>query len=297
MGQFNETVRTVNSAVRTLLIGALIAGAGFAGWQGYSFYYRPQQEIGQQERKLQALRLELERMGDDLADRDHRLVELQDELQVTQEQLQRVETSLRLLKLNHRIARIEVVEQATDPETEQLFTTVEFYEVNDEGAPLSSKRRTYKIEGDRIYVECLVAKFEDQYVERSDLDRATAICLFQRIFGEFQQPQEGFELDEVGSRPTSYARGGKVSEFEQQIWNDFWNIANDPHKAAEIGIRAAHADAPSTQVRKGATYQLEIRATGEFTLRRLQDDQPLSADGAPAVSGSGISATAEAQSP
>ena len=135
---------------------------------------------------------------------------------------------------------------------------------------MDDRRRKFEIEGDRIYVECLVAKFDDKYVEQADLDRATAICLFQRIFGEYQEPHEGFELDPIGSSPTSYARGGKISEFEQQIWNDFWNLASDREKAASLGIRAAHADAPSIRVRKGMTYELELRATGEFTLRPTQ---------------------------
>jgi len=76
----------------------------------------------------------------------------------------------------------------------------------------------------------------------------------------------------VGSSPTSYARGGKISEFEQKIWDDFWNIAGDRKKAAAIGIRAAHAVAPSIQVRKGVTYELELRSTGEFTLLPLASD-------------------------
>ena len=44
----------------------------------------------------------------------------------------------------------------------------------------------------------------------------------------------------------------------------------DPKKAAELGIRAAHADAPSIRVKPGATYELELRTTGEFTLRPLE---------------------------
>ena len=142
------------------------------------------------------------------------------------------------------------------------------------GPPIDEGRREFQLEGDRIYVECLVVKFEDKYVEKSDLDRSTAVCLFQRIFGEYQQPQEGFELDEIGSSPMSYARGGKISDFEREIWADFWNIANNRKKAQSLGIRAAHADAPSMRVRKGRTYELELRATGEFTLKPL----PLAAD-------------------
>ena len=116
-------------------------------------------------------------------------------------------------------------------------TTLEFFEVNSEGAPIDEQRRQFEIEGDRVYVECLVAKFEDKYVEQADLDRATAICLFQRIFGEYQQPQDGFRIDEIGSSPTSYARGGKMSEFEKTIWKDFWEFASNPQKS----IRHRHS--------------------------------------------------------
>ncbi len=267
MGKINETVRTANSALRTLLFAVLVAGAGFAGWQGYSLYNEPQKKLVEKEQELEAAR-------SDLAKRQRQIETLSTDLQTKTEQLERSETALRLLKQRHRIARIRVLDQQPIPESDppRVMTTVEFFEVNGEGVPINEQRMKFEIEGDRIYVECLVAKFEDQYVEEADLDRATAICLFQRIFGEYQQPQDGFALDQIGSSPTSYARGGKMSDFEQQIWNDFWEFAGDREKAAEIGIRAAHADAPSTKVKKGVTYQLEMRSTGEFTLTPLTEE-------------------------
>jgi len=260
LGAVNDSIRTINSAFRTLLFAALVGGLGYAGWQGYAFYNQSQLELAEKDRELGEVRQEL-------VDRNRDLELIRIELADKIEQLERAETSLRLLKLNHRIARIHVVEQTTDEDTNRITTAIEFYEVNDEGAPVDNQRRRFELEGDRVYVECLVAKFEDKYIEQTDLDRSTAICLFQRIFGEYQKPQEGFAIDEVGSSPTSYARGGAISEFEQKIWNDFWNIANDPQLAEEIGIRAAHADAPSIRVRPGMTYELELRSTGEFTLR------------------------------
>ena len=75
---------------------------------------------------------------------------------------------------------------AGDVRADRPRTTFEFYEVNDDGAPLGADRRKFTVEGDRVYVECLVAKFDDKYVEEQDLDRGTAICIFQRVFGEFQ---------------------------------------------------------------------------------------------------------------
>lgn len=263
MGRVNETMRTVNSAVRTLLMIVFLAGAGFLGWKGYSVYNQPQEKLAAKERELEQVRLELNSSQEQIEN-------LTADLQAKQEEVDRLETSMRLLKLNHRIAHIRVLEQTEADDSNRVTTTIEFFEVNDDSSPIGESR-TFEIEGDRVYVECLVAKFEDKFVERSDIDRATAICLFQRIFGEYQEPQEGFVLDQVGTRPTSYERGGKISEFEQQIWDDFWNIANDREKAAEMGIRAAHADAPSIRVEPGKTYQIELRATGEFTIRPIHE--------------------------
>jgi len=267
MSPIHDTIRTVNSTLRTLLVGLLLVGAGLAGWQGYSFYNEPQQKLEKKQQELESTRARLLQREQELANQSEKLATLNTELQAKARQVERLEATMRLLKLNHRIARFRVIDQRENAESGRMETTVEFFEVNDEGAPIDDRRRKFTLEGDRIYVECLVAKFEDKYIEHSDLDRSTAICLFQRIFGEYQQPQEGFELDKIGSSPTSYARGGQMSDFEKKIWADFWNIANDPRVAAQLGIRAAHADAPSTRVRKGKTYELELRSTGEFTLK------------------------------
>ena len=274
MGQMHDTIRTVNSTLRTLLFGAMVVGASIVGWQGYSFYNEPQQKLAEKQQELESARSQLLQRQQELANQAEKLAKQTEELasqraelKAKAEQVERLETTMRLLKFNHRIARLRVLEQQENADSGRIETTVEFFEVNDEGAPTDDRRRQFKIEGDRIYVECLVAKFEDKYIEHSDLDRSTAICLFQRIFGEYQQPQEGFELDKIGSSPTSYIRGGQISDFEQKIWSDFWNIANNPKLAADLGIRAAHADAPSMRVKKGKSYELELRSTGEFTLK------------------------------
>jgi hypothetical protein len=269
MGRINETVATFNSALRTLLFGALVVGAGVGGWKAYSLYNEPQKKLAERQRLLEQASAELAAARSTLAERDKQVAMLDAEVKIKEAAIAKLETSMGLLKLRHRIAHLRVLEQKEDPESEQVTTTVEFYEVNDEGAPVGDRRQKFEIKGDRVYIECLVAKFDDKYVEENDLDRHTAVCLFQRIFGEHQEPKDGFAIDQVGTSPTSYERGGEMSEFEKKIWEDFWTIANDPAKARELGIRAAHADAPSIKVRPGVTYELELRTTGEFTLRPL----------------------------
>jgi hypothetical protein len=271
MGRIHETVRTVNSAVRTLLFGLLLAGVGFGGWKAYSLYHQPQKELAAKQRDLDAVSSKLKQASLDLTASKKQVDALVADIELKNEAIARLETANGLLKLRHRIAQLRVIDQQEDAETGRPRTEIEFFEVNEEGAPINDRRQKFVIDGDRVYVECLLAKFDDKYIEANDLDRRTAICLFQRIFGEHQEPKDGFEIDQVGSAPTSYARGGEMSEFEKRIWRDFWTLANDPEKAAELGVRAAHADAPSIRVTKGGLYELELRTTGDFTFRRLSE--------------------------
>jgi hypothetical protein len=271
MGRINETVRTANSAARTALLTVFMAAAGVGGWKAYSVYNEPQVRLAEKQRELDALAGQLAAARGDLAASTEKVQLLTTEVELKKAIIAKLETAMGFLRLRHRIARLDVVEQLQDEETGEIVSTVDFYEVDEEGHPASKKRQRFEIVGDRVYVECLVVKFDDKYIEQNALDRNTAICLFQRIFGEHQEPQDGFAIDQLGSSPASYARYGETSALEKQIWKDFWTIAANPSRAAELGIRAAHADAPSIRVNEGVTYELELRTTGEFTLRPLSD--------------------------
>ncbi|HMP06528.1 MAG TPA: hypothetical protein PJ982_09280 [Lacipirellulaceae bacterium] len=273
MGRINETIRIVNSAARTGLVAVFMAAAGFAGWHGYKLYNEPQIRLADKQREVDQLAGQLASVREDLAASTQQVQLLATEVELKKAVIAKLETAMGFLKLRHRIARLYVTEQVEDPATGELVSTIEFYEVDDNGQPLNENRQRFEIVGDRVYVECLVVKFDDKFVEQNALDRNTAICLFQRIFGEQQEPRSGFPIDQIGSAPASYGRYGEPSEFERRIWAEFWTLAGDPARAAKLGIRAAHADAPSIRVRKGVQYELELRTTGEFTLRPLDEQR------------------------
>jgi hypothetical protein len=186
-----------------------------------------------------------------------------DDLKVLVEKL---ETRIALLKVDHRVAKLTVVEQGPKEEGGPTFSTVEFVELNDEGQPIGDIPRQFLLPGDTVYVDYLVVKFDDKYVEEKDIDRNTSICLFSRIFGDQQKPIDGYALDKVNSQPSAYARGGQMSDFEKSIWDDFWSIANDEAKAKEKGIRAAHGQALSMKVQKGKTYRIQLRASDGLSI-------------------------------
>lgn len=250
----NDTIKTVNSTLRTLLATVVVGAAGYAGYIGYALYNEPQQRLAEKQQ-------ELEQALEDLKARDAQLSELN-------EKLARIEVAMRLLKVRRRLARLTVLDQHQEVALGMPVSTIEFAEIDDQGRPIGQPKQ-FEIQGDQVYVDYLRVTFDDEYIEQSDLDRGTAICLFQRIFGEHQQAAEGFILDQVGTRPTVYSRGKSMSDFEQKIWNDFWLIANDPERAAHLGIYAAHGSAVSMRVKPGAVYELELRATGDITIRPL----------------------------
>jgi hypothetical protein len=258
----NETIKTVNSAVRTLLAVVVVAGATYVGYIGYALYNKPQQELAAKQAELASALDKLKQASSEIADRDRQIDELGD-------RLDRAELAMQLLKVRRRLARLTVLDQREDTTLGMPISRIEFVEINDDGQPIGPAKQ-FEIQGDIVYVDYLNVTFDDKYVEQSDLDRATSICLFQRIFGEHQQAVEGFQLDEVGTRPTAYARGTPMSDFEKKIWSDFWLIANDPKRAADVGIFAAHGAAVYQRVRPGATYELELRASGGLTIRPIE---------------------------
>lgn len=266
MGQVNETVKTINTTLRTLLMVALVGGAGYGGYVAYDLYHQPKKELAEKQAELNKVRIQAEK---DLAARQEEIAGLNVQLEETTAQVERLEVAMRLLKVRRRLARLKVLDQRTNAETGGLVSRIEFVEINDEGQPIAEPKQ-FDIIGNLVYVDYLRVTFDDKYIEESDLDRSTAICLFQRIFGEHQQAADGFQLDQVGTRPTAYARGTDMSDFEKKIWNDFWTIANDPQRARDLGIYAAHKVALGMRVEPNKTYEIELRTTGDMTVRPLE---------------------------
>jgi hypothetical protein len=288
MGRVNDTVSTINTTLRTLLMLVLVGIAGAVGYKGYEVYNKPVQELADKQEELDATLANLKKATTDLESSKKEVSDLSIELATTKTELEKTLVAMKLLKVTSRLARLTVLDQQPAPAAEaaspaeptadaaaaprgeqpaaNVVTKIEFVEVNDNGDPIGEPRQ-FDIKGDMVYIDYLRVTFDDKYIEESDLDRSTAIALFQRIFGEHQEAAEGFTLDEVGSRPTAYGRGTEMSEFEKKIWGDFWLIANEPERAAQLGINAAHSNAVGMRVRPGMTYEVELRTTGDMTIR------------------------------
>jgi hypothetical protein len=263
-----ENLSTVNSFLRTLIALAVIGGLSTAGYYGYATYNAKEIEAQAKAKELAEAQGKLNKAAQDLAaaaaEIEQKNVRIQEQsAEITQlgRELEKVETSLAMLKVDHRIARLSAVDQTKDDATGKIATLVEFVELNDEGQPIDTPRQ-FRIPGDTVYIDAWVVKFDDKYVEAADIERGTSLILFKRLFGNDQKPDDGFPLDQQGVAPKAYARGGKMSDFQKSIFDDFWSIANDKAKADEKGISAAYGDAGYMKVEKGKKYTVKVRSIG-----------------------------------
>lgn len=278
-----DNLKAINSFIRTALGVVLVGGLGTAGYYGYTTYNA--QEIAarksallleEKERALEDAKTRLLQAEADVANKMAEILRKDMEINKLNEAVDKLETSLTLLKVDHRVARFSAVDQTRDETSGQTSTLVEFVELNDEGKPLDTPRQ-FRVPGDVVYIDGWVVKFNDKFIEDADLERGSSLLLFKRLFGSGQRPDDGYPLDEVGSPPSAYARHGKAGEFQKKIWEDFWDIANNPSKMAELGIRSIHGDAPSMRVQKGKSYKILLRNTSETSI--VPDDSPAGQSG------------------
>jgi cell division protein FtsB len=259
-----KTLESVNTMLRSLVSLAFLALAGAGAWFGYQFvdeksaHQQAQAKLAEKEVELQKLTLDVHKKAAQIST-------LQNDLELKIKENQRLAQAMKLLKVDHRIGQITVLSQHGSVKGRDLTTTFDFIEVNDEGQPLE-KPRVFTVKGDVVYIDAWVAKFDDKYVEQGDPLRGTSICLFRRVFGESQAPDKGAALDPVGTEPTAYRNGGKPSALEQQIWSRFWDYANSPKLAAEVGARAFQGEAPSMKMVVGKQYRVLLRASGGLTI-------------------------------
>ena len=271
-----ESIATINSLIRTLLILAVVGGASMIGWETYQSMHESkgqQQELREARTRLKdtneqldSTQKELESVQANLNVRTAEISKLHDQLREQELRYRRLDTAMRLLKVDRRAARLTVLNQEQDTESDSVISEIEFVEIDDRGEEVAETKRQFLIQGDLVYIDSWIVKFEDKYVEQSDLHRSTSLVLFKRIFGEKQKPIDGFVLDQEGVAPRVYRRDEKSNDLESKVFGDFWDVANDTKKQNALGIRAAHGTADYIKVEAEKSYRVEIRASGDVTI-------------------------------
>ena len=263
-------LRNVTLFLLTLCIGGAVA---LGGW--WTLFLR--ERFGDNEAELAERQQRIELLTEEVSAKDAHIDQLDGEILVLDERVDnleqdvvRLETSLQLIKVDHRLAELEVLEQFPDPEDpEKTISRVRFVEFDVDGVALGEPK-DFEIRGKSVYVETLIVKFEDSLVESGDPLRGSSICLFRRLFGEDQEPSQGEAIDTAGTQPLVYGGDTLPDPSIEALWRDFWDLANDPDQAQERGVRAMHGEAPFIEVRPGKKYQLTLRASGGLSIKPLQ---------------------------
>jgi len=202
--------------------------------------------------------------------REHQrqIAERDAQIRTLTERNQALEAAVRLLRHTERRARLVVLDQARGPDG-HVRTRVRFTELDSQG-DIVGEPRELALEGDEVYVDALVIKFEDNFVTAGDALKGKALLLFRRVFTDRRRPAEGDVLDREGQIPQSYAAERAPTAFERELWARFWELANNPEEAKRKGVRALHGEAVSTRVRKDRVYSITLRSTGELTIQPIK---------------------------
>jgi hypothetical protein len=194
-----------------------------------------------------------------------------------EEESLRLKTYLKLLEYTERRAQLEVVSQTRDAEGETV-NKLRFTELDPQGGVVGAQR-VLELKGDEVYVDTLVIKFEDHFVEQADPLKGKALLLFRRIFTNRVKPDDGFVLDRSGVAPELYAAKSAPSAFERQLWARFWEVANHEQLAKQAGVKAMHGQAVYGRLVPNRVYTLLMRSTGEMLVSSPQE--PPLTEGAP----------------
>jgi len=130
---------------------------------------------------------------------------------------QRLETYLKILKRIDRRARVEVLRQAKDQQG-ILQTTIRFTEVDDAGKPINVSRE-FTLPGQEVYFDTLVIKFDDHFVEQGDPIKGAALMVFRRIFSSTMRAEDASPSTRRARCPRS-TRSGKPPATSRRISGD-----------------------------------------------------------------------------
>ena len=189
---------------------------------------------------------------------------LEAKVAILESESQRLKTYLKLLEYTERRAQLEVLSQTKDAAGDTL-NHLRFTELDPQGGVVGTQR-TFELKGEEVYVDTLVIKFDDHFVEAADPLRGKALLLFRRIFTNLVKPDEGYYLDKNGAPPARYASGANPNAFEKDLWAKFWEIANDAPQAKQAGVKAMHGQAVYGRLVPNKVYLLLMRSTGELIL-------------------------------
>ncbi|HTL47374.1 MAG TPA: hypothetical protein VL688_04860 [Verrucomicrobiae bacterium] len=173
------------------------------------------------------------------------------------------------LSADSRIAEVLVTKSEYDELAQKVETTIKFLEYDAAGNPLPAKYFTFR--GNVIQFQSLVVRFEDKWVKKGDKLRGRSAYLFLKAFVLNGPETQEFEITPAREIPAGYKVPQVNSEFENKLWENFWDYALNPNARKAEGIKNVQIEAPGSIFVPGTIYTLRIEHDGGIRI----DSQPL----------------------
>jgi len=176
---------------------------------------------------------------------------------------------IKRLEADSRVAQVLVTNVHFDENAQKTLTTIKFLEFDSKSEPLEPKYFTFS--GNIIQFQALVARFDDIKVRMADRLKGKSAYLFMKAFVLENEDTQVFEITKTQEIPQGYKIDRKTSDFEEKLWQKFWDYALDPKKAYQFGVKNAQIEAPGTMFIPGTLYTIKIEHDGGLRI----DAEPL----------------------
>ena len=196
-------------------------------------------------------------------------------------QLKRQQAELRQIisRLTGRTRRAELIVdgQVRGANNKVVQTTLLWQEftIGPHGHQIPMPLRTFTIPGDTPYIDAIVLKFKDKYVEEGNLLKGKSIAFFRRVFSNKEAPDQGVSLlGKHGIPRVLEHRYGRPNKFLMELWRKIWPLLKHPSLGKKMGLEVVQGEAHYRPVRPGKLYVIYVRNDGglEFTEQPGESD-------------------------
>ncbi|MBN2457045.1 MAG: hypothetical protein JXB29_11020 [Sedimentisphaerales bacterium] len=145
----------------------------------------------------------------------------------------------------------------------RVLTTIKFVETAREDKLKKILEKDYTIQGDIIHFDALIVKFGDEMVMNG---QEKALYIWRRVYGENMSPEDGMAIETYGGEPQRYKGLLKLlmPREKELFWSSIWQLANDPDKLNQYGIKAVYGNVVYSKLREGLIYVFKITPAGQL---------------------------------
>ncbi len=164
------------------------------------------------------------------------------------------------LSADSLVAEVLVTKSEYDEVSKKIQTTIKFLEYGPDTKPLEP--RYFSFRGNLIQFQALVVRFQDALVKSGNRLKGKSAFIFLKAFVLDGPDTQVFDITKHDEIPRGYQIPGVTSDFERDLWKEFWSYALDPARRAAAGVKNAQIEAPGSLFLPGSIYTLRIEHDG-----------------------------------